>query len=110
MFTTNGVEIVHNLRIWTADLQPCTVDLQAPPPGAVPRAGWFHGRTDTGSSVLIDSHRATITHPVTGSTPPVLGRCRWVATCDQAAVRMQPHRLMSPVPTCERCVRSFELQ
>jgi hypothetical protein len=109
MFTADGVEIVHNLRVWTVHLVPCTADLQSRATGDVP-SGWFHGRTDTGSAVMVEGCRAAVVHPATGKGPPVLGRCRWIATCDQDAVRMQPHRLMSPVPTCARCIETFELR
>lgn len=106
--TADEVEIVQWLRVWTATLDPGTVDLTAPWACTVP-AGSVAVRFDSGRGVVIDCRSTHAVHPHSGEPPPPLGRCHWVRSCEHEAVRMQPHPLMTPVPVCADCIRAFHL-
>jgi hypothetical protein len=93
------------LYVWALPHEPGTVDLTT----AVTPAGRdpvVRVDLDFGRSVIVTAAMVAACHPRTGQRPPGLGICRWVGTCAEPAVRMVPHPLMSPVPTCGSCAAS----
>lgn len=106
MRTSDGVEIVHELRIWaTTPTEPTH-----PEPGTVDlKTGSVVLHTDSGKTMTIDPRGALATHPQTRTSPPRLGVCQWTLACNNLAIRMQPHRLMSPVPVCTTCIKTYNL-
>lgn len=104
MQTGDEQEISGWMRVWAGSAgprswEPGTIDLDASAVHGTP-PGWIIVCIDEGRSMVYDAHDLRVCHPVTGMDPPPLPPCRWLLSCEQPAVRMQPRPLMSPVPVC----------
>ena len=103
MHTVDGVEVVHDLRVWLNPYESGTVDLRhAPSFGA--SSDMLRVHVDAGKVVEVSARTVRSRHTDSGQAPPLLPKCQWVLSCTLPSVRMQPHPLMSPVPVCARHV------
>jgi len=107
VLTSDHVPIIDGLRVWTTTpgAEPGTVHL--PPADLAEPGRWLLVHADDGTTVKIRPRHLTTRHPVTSDEPPRLGRCQWIGSCTRPALRMRAHPLMSPVPVCRDCLRSF---